>query len=112
MKKHCLSKETEKELRTLTPEELLGIITEAWSLRHVYGFRGRLCFYLFMFVVLRMFLCMCVCVCFDVVTGWALCRLHGKSYIMFSGFGFGSKRLGLRVEMFMRLFGVPVYLSV
>ena len=53
-----------------------------------------------------------MCVCFDVVTGWALCRLHGKSYIMFSGFGFGSKRLGLRVEMFMRLFGVPVYLSV
>ena len=39
-----------------------------------------------------------MCVCFDVVTGWALCRLHGKSYIMFSGFGFGSKRLGLRVE--------------
>ncbi|CAE7179608.1 unnamed protein product, partial [Symbiodinium microadriaticum] len=29
VKKHCLSKETEKELRTLTPEELLGIITEA-----------------------------------------------------------------------------------
>ena len=38
VKKHCLSRETAAELRTLTPEEILGIITEApcatcWSFR-------------------------------------------------------------------------------